>query len=72
MTPRDSPVRPRAPHGVARGPLLVTGEKLEPSGGVYGTGKMAAAAGESWVGGGGAAPWALPPEPRASLGCGPL
>ena len=60
MTPTDSAAHPRALHCVARSPLLATGEKLEPSGGGSGAGKMAAAVGGSPVGGGGAVPWAPP------------
>lgn len=46
--PHDSPARPRDPQGEARRPLLVTGGRLELSGGggeVLRAGKMAAAAG---------------------------
>lgn len=64
FSPTDSPARARAPHGVARDPLLATGGRLELSGGGTARGKWRP--GDPRVGGGGAALWALPPDPRAS------
>lgn len=70
VTPTDSPGRPRVPHGDARCPLLVTGGRLELSGGGYAPVKWRRP-GYPRVGGGGAVPRALPFEPRFSPGCGP-
>lgn len=71
MTPTDSPGRPRGPQGDARPPLLVTGGKLELSGGGCAPVKWRRRPGDSRVGGGGAVSRALPLEPRFSPGCGP-